>query len=54
MALRNIHACLVHEERACVLDLVRNLHDLDPASTILLYDGGPDRGLLTDGSLFQS
>jgi hypothetical protein len=23
-----------------VIDLVRNLHCLDPASTILLYDGG--------------
>jgi hypothetical protein len=28
--LRNIFACLVHENTDCVIDLVRNLHFLDP------------------------
>ncbi len=44
-ALRNIHACLVHESRECIIDLVRNLHHLDPDSLILLYNGGQDRTL---------
>jgi hypothetical protein len=43
---RNIFACLVHERRECVIDLVRNLHHLDPDSRILLYNGGPDADLL--------
>jgi hypothetical protein len=43
--LRNIYACLVHERAECMIDLVRNLHCLDPASTILLYDGGDGRVL---------
>jgi hypothetical protein len=47
-ALRNIFACLVHERRDCVVDLVRNLHFLDPSSLILLYNGGRDDGLLQD------
>ena len=50
---RNIFACLVHENPECVLDLVRNLHFLDPASTILLYDGGQDPGLLNAGLPFE-
>ena len=45
-ALRNIFACLVHESRECVTDLVRNLHHLDPDSRILLYNGGRDTELL--------
>ncbi len=44
--LRNIHACLVHERPDCVVDLVRNLHHLDPTSLILLYNGGRDPELL--------
>jgi hypothetical protein len=44
--IRNVFACLVHENRDCVLDLVRNLRCLDPRSTVLLYNGGPDRELL--------
>ncbi len=44
---RNVFACLVHERRECVIDLVRNLHHLDPSSLILLYNGGQDAGLLT-------
>ncbi len=43
---RNVFACLVHDEPECVLDLVRNLRYLDPASVILLYNGGADPGLL--------
>jgi len=43
---RGIYACLVHEARDCVIDLCRNLRSVDPDSTILLYNGGPDHGLL--------
>ncbi|HLI58019.1 MAG TPA: class I SAM-dependent methyltransferase, partial [Actinomycetota bacterium] len=35
----NVFACLVHEAPDCVADLVANLQHLDPASTVLLYDG---------------
>ncbi|MFP2910233.1 glycosyltransferase [Pyxidicoccus sp. 3LFB2] len=42
----NTYACLVHESRECVIDLVRNLHHLDPDSRILLYNGGRDADLL--------
>jgi hypothetical protein len=44
--LRNVFACLVHEQPECVIDLVSNLRRLDPQSRILLYDGGADRALL--------
>lgn len=44
--LRNVFACLVHEHQDCVVDLVRNLNALDPASKILLYNGGTDSTLL--------
>jgi hypothetical protein len=37
---RSILACLVHEAPDCVADLVANLRFLDPAATVLLYDGG--------------
>jgi hypothetical protein len=43
----NVFACLVHENQECVIDLVRNLRYLDPASTVLLYNGGRDPSLLT-------
>jgi glycosyltransferase involved in cell wall biosynthesis len=43
--LKNIHACLVHESKECIIDLVRNLHYHDPASIILLYNGGNDHSL---------
>jgi predicted O-methyltransferase YrrM len=39
-SIRNIFACLVHENPECVIDLVRNLRALDPSSVILLYNGG--------------
>jgi hypothetical protein len=45
--LRNVFACLVHESQECVIDLVHNLNALDPASPILLYNGGSDDRLLT-------
>lgn len=44
--LRNVFACLVHENPECVIDLVRNLRYLDPASRILLYDGSQGGSLL--------
>jgi len=51
--IRNIFACLVHESAECVIDLVRNLHFLDPASVILLYNGGHTPGLLETGFPFE-
>jgi hypothetical protein len=45
--LRNLFACLVHEQEECVLDLVRNLRHLDPSSAILLYNGSADPALLS-------
>src|SRR5262249_13702366 len=45
--VRNVFACLVHESPECVLDLVRNLRDLDAGSLILLYNGGRDPRLLS-------
>jgi hypothetical protein len=47
--LRNLFVCLVHESPECVVDVVRNLRYLDPTSTVLLYDGGRDPGLLARG-----
>ncbi|GGA88581.1 glycosyltransferase [Puia dinghuensis] len=52
--LKNIYACLVHEKREAVIDLVRNLHHHDPDSLILLYNGGEDQRLLQDHSLLGS
>ena len=43
--IKNIFACLVHEKQECIVDLVRNLHYLDPSSLILLYNGGTDKQL---------
>jgi hypothetical protein len=43
----NVFACLVHEDPACVGDLVANLRFLDPESVVLLYDGSPG-GVLRD------
>jgi hypothetical protein len=45
-AVANVNACLVHEKPECVVDLVRNLRHLDPASPILLYDGSPGGNLI--------
>lgn len=44
--LKNIFACLVHEKGDCIADLVSNLRYQDPSSLILLYNGGPEPGLL--------
>lgn len=44
--MHNVFACLVHEAPDCVRDLVANLLCLDPGSSVLLYDGGPDSALL--------
>lgn len=51
--LRNVYACLVHEKPECVIDLVRNLHYLDPSSVIILYNGGEDTSLLRRGFPFE-
>ena len=51
--ISNVFACLVHENRECIVDLVRNLRYLDPASTILLYNGSKDPGLLEGAFPFQ-
>ena len=51
--LQNIYACLVHENETCIIDLVRNLHYHDPASVILLYNGGENPALLQDQSAFK-
>jgi predicted O-methyltransferase YrrM len=45
--LRNIFACLVHENQECIIDLVRNLKALDPGSTVLLYNGSTNPDLLS-------
>lgn len=50
--MRNVYACLVHEQPACVRDLVRNLRALDPDSPILLYNGGDNPDLLADRAFF--
>ena len=50
---RNVYACLVHEQRDCVVDLCRNLRRVDPESTILLYNGGRDPGLLARDRAFD-
>ncbi|MBV6441935.1 MAG: glycosyltransferase [Haliscomenobacteraceae bacterium CHB4] len=44
--LKNVHACLVHEDVECILDLVRNLHYCDPDSVILLYNGSTNPHLI--------
>ncbi len=44
--IRNVFACLVHENLECVVDLVRNLRHLDPDSAVLLYNGSPNPALL--------
>jgi predicted O-methyltransferase YrrM len=51
--LRNIFACLVHENPECVVDLVRNLRCLDPDSTVLLYDGSGNAQLLNGAFPFE-
>jgi hypothetical protein len=50
---RGVYACLVHEARDCVIDLCRSLRSVDPESTILLYNGGQDPGLLAPDPAFD-
>ena len=42
----NVYACLVHEKRDVIENLVRNLRAFDSNSIILLYNGGFDQNLL--------
>ena len=51
--LRNIYACLVHEEIECVIDLVKNLRYHDPVSPIILYNGGTNYSLLKSDFPFE-
>lgn len=44
--LKNIYACLVHENEDSIIDLVRNLRYHDPTSVILLYNGSDNPKLL--------
>jgi len=44
--LKNIYACLVHENEDSIIDLVRNLRYHDPTSVILLYNGSGNPQLL--------
>jgi hypothetical protein len=53
MAFRNVYAVLVHENQDCIIDLVHNLRCQDPASSVLLYDGGNDPRLLRHGFSFE-
>jgi hypothetical protein len=43
---KHVFACLVHESRACVRDLVENLLAFNPDRPVLLYNGGLDTELL--------
>ncbi len=52
--LKNVYACLVHEEQDCVVDLVRNLLYYDATSTVLLYNGGGDSTLLDDNPVLEN
>ncbi|MGN6532847.1 MAG: glycosyltransferase [Ginsengibacter sp.] len=47
VTIKNIYACLVHEKKDCIEDLVYNLNYHDPGSVILLYNGGIDKELLS-------
>lgn len=51
--LKNIYACLVHENEDCIIDLVRNLHYHDPASIILLYNGSENPNLIQNHFPFE-
>ena len=51
--LRNLFACLVHENPDCILDLIRNLRHLDPTSGVLVYNGSANSHLLDSVPLAQ-
>lgn len=44
--VKNIFACLVHENGDCIRDMVQNLHYNDPSSVILLYNGSANSNLI--------
>jgi len=52
--IKNVYACLVHENADCVIDLVKNLSYNDPCSTILLYNGGEDKNLMLNDFSFAN
>ncbi|MFT4156069.1 glycosyltransferase [Parafilimonas sp.] len=52
-SLKNVFACLVHNSKECVVDLVKNLHHNDPSSTIILYNGGGDKRLFEGSFHFE-
>jgi hypothetical protein len=52
-SIRNVFACLVHENLECVVDLVLNLRHLDPPSTVLLYNGSAEPQFLTGTFPFE-
>ena len=51
--IQNVFACLVHEKEDCILDLVKNLHYLDPDSHILLYNGSNNPELIKDEKQYE-
>ncbi len=51
--IKNVFACLVHEDEACIIDLVRNLYFNDPSSIILLYNGGQNQDLFQNTYLYE-
>ena len=52
-SIRNVFACLVHENLECVVNLVRNLRHLDPDSAILLYNGSSSPDFLNGAFAFD-
>lgn len=54
VTLKNVYACLVHEQPDCITDLVRNLHYHDPSSAIILYNGSNNPGLIPAGFPFAA
>ncbi len=51
--IKNVYACLVHEDEDSIIDLVRNLHYHDPDSIILLYNGGANAKLIQSDFPFE-
>lgn len=51
--VKNIYACLVHEQEDCIIDLVQNLHYHDPTSTILLYNGSQNPNLIRNQAALE-
>lgn len=51
--VKNVFACLVHEQPDCIEDLIKNLHYNDPASTILLFNGSTNANLIPENLNLQ-